>query len=390
MKIVKGSVDEIFALVWPRCLLADADSPAIAGLNGMSDTLWMHLIDEAVHHDVVVYLHYKLLQLEDIVAIPPPAKDRLRLLARQHTLTSLRRTHDIGQILSILQNSGITPTLLKGAALAHTVYPSPACRSMVDFDLWLADEEMTEAAAILGRLGYQVNHDSTRPLAFQRRYEGELMLISPLNGRTTVELHWGAFVGEWIRRTAKVDREAVVGRRYATMISGYPVHLLSPEDAFLQILLHVAIHHQMSRYALRSMLDLGLLLQHGVDITTVIKRAQEWRIERVTRYVLTVMTVLLGVPETQAFSEAFHLGASVKDDMIHRIIRHEDIIGGHRFDTSRMRYAFLALLTDRNIDAATLFARTIWPEKEWLHLRYGTPSPAVRFRHLRSAFTGNL
>lgn len=385
-------IDAVFTSVWPRCLLVDANSPTVAMLNTMNHTLWTHLIDEAMRHEVAVYLHYKLRQFEDSLIVPTCVKDRLHLLARQATLVSLRRSHELRQILSALHSSGITPTLLKGAALAHTVYPSPACRSMVDFDLWLENEEIIEAQAVFEKLGYRIKHDPTRTLAFQRHYEGELVLISPHDGRTTVELHWGAFVGEWTRRTTTVDRVAVNERRYSANINGHPVHLLAPEDAFLQIVLHAAIHHQMSRHPLRSLLDLVLLLQHGVDLVTVSRQAREWRIERVTSYIHILISLLFDTPQAQARAATLHLSTleTTRNDLLRRIIGPADILAGRRIDTSPMRYILLALLADRKIDAAKLFARMLWPESEWLYLRYGTSGPASRYRHLKSAFAGRL
>jgi hypothetical protein len=183
----------------------------VAALATLNDAPQVRLIDEAVRHDVAVYLYHHLRRLD--VSIPNQVQARLRELARQATVASLRRTHELHQILATLHDSGITPTLLKGAALAHTLYPTPACRAMVDFDLWLADEEIAAAQAQLERLGYQVQPDPTRTLAFQQRYQGELVLISPHEGRTSVELHWGAFMREWIRRTATVEQAAVAAFR---------------------------------------------------------------------------------------------------------------------------------------------------------------------------------
>lgn len=378
--------EEPFAQVWPHCLLAEAGSPPVAALTTLNDALWMQLVDEAVRHDVAVYLHHHLRRLE--VAIPNPAQERLRAIARQAAVASLRRTHELRQILSALYERNITPTLLKGAALAHTVYPTPACRTMVDFDLWLADEEMAVAQVQLEPLGYQVKLDPTRTLAFHRRYEGELVLVSPNDGRTSVELHWGAFVGEWLRRTAAVERAAVAARRTTAMIAGFPVQLLAPEDAFLQILLHAAIHHQMSHHTLRTLLELGLLLRNGADLRVIVERAHTWRIERVTCYVLTLMSTLLDTPAPHTVATL--RSASAATSVLQQLYGPADVLRSDRLDRRRTRHLFLALLVDRPPDAATLFARMLWPEAEWLQLRYGSASPAVRFQHWRTALAGKL
>ncbi len=373
----EDAAEEQFALAWPHCLLAEAGSPPVAALATLNDALWMRLIDEAMHHDVAVYLYHHLRRLD--VSIPNQAQARLGALARQAAVASLRRTHELRQILATLHDSGITPTLLKGAALAYMLYPTPASRAMVDFDLWLADEEMAAAQAQLEQLGYQVKPDPTRTLAFQQRYQGELVLISPHEGRTSVELHWGAFVGEWIRRTATVEQAAVAARRVPAMLEGYPVQLLAPEDAFLQILLHAAIHHQMSHHTLRTMVELGLLLQQGADLHTIVERSRSWQIERVTHYMLTLMSTLLDIPAPQAVA-ALQSSASIPG-LLQQLYGRADVLCGYRLDRRRTRYLFLALLADRPIDAFTLFACMLWPEAEWLRLHCGSASPVLRFQH---------
>jgi hypothetical protein len=54
---------------------------------------------------------------------------------------------ELGAALDCLRAAGITPILFKGAALAHTVYPDPACRPMGDLDLWVTAEAMPAARA---------------------------------------------------------------------------------------------------------------------------------------------------------------------------------------------------------------------------------------------------
>ena len=54
----------------------------------------------------------------------------------------------------LIAAGGHIPVLFKGAVLAYTAYPDPACRPMGDLDLWIALEAMPPAQAALESLGY--------------------------------------------------------------------------------------------------------------------------------------------------------------------------------------------------------------------------------------------
>ncbi|MFN2134484.1 MAG: nucleotidyltransferase family protein, partial [Candidatus Promineifilaceae bacterium] len=50
--------------------------------------------------------------------------------------------HNLKQINERFLEADLTAVLLKGAALAETVYDGPAQRAMADVDLWLAAQDM--------------------------------------------------------------------------------------------------------------------------------------------------------------------------------------------------------------------------------------------------------
>jgi hypothetical protein len=109
--------------------------------------------------------------------------------------------------------------VFKGAALAHIIYPDPACRPMSDLDLWLSADEMPKAQSTLEAIGYQFAAKSDRPPLLMQMSRGEVALHSQRPGTGLVELHWGVFAGEWLRRTANVDEQAVRSRVIDTTLA---------------------------------------------------------------------------------------------------------------------------------------------------------------------------
>jgi Uncharacterised nucleotidyltransferase len=73
---------------------------------------------------------------------------------------------------------------------------------------------------------------------------------------------------------------------------------LAPEDALIQLAVCTSVNHQMSLSALRSLVDITLLVRHQpIDWSLIIQRAREWRVATATWLVLSLATDLCGLPE---------------------------------------------------------------------------------------------
>ena len=67
---------------------------------------------------------------------------------------------------------------MKGAALAYTVYPNPACRGRGDLDLWIQLEQLSLATAVLQGLGYRLSSKEDRPDALVLLVGGEQQMVA--------------------------------------------------------------------------------------------------------------------------------------------------------------------------------------------------------------------
>ena len=66
----------------------------------------------------------------------------------------LVRAHEIAQVLESLAGRQVFPILLKGTALAYTVYLSPSMRPRLDTDLLIARDHVAATREVLSRRGY--------------------------------------------------------------------------------------------------------------------------------------------------------------------------------------------------------------------------------------------
>ncbi len=279
------------------------------------------------------------------------------------------------QLAAALQQAGVTAVLLKGAALALTVYPQPIWRTMADLDLWVQGEEMAAAVTAVADLGFVVREQTARPLALQQLNQGELQMHRSDWAQGMVELHWSPFLGWWLRRVANVDQTAVWARKEklkAPMLAG-AFYQMAPEDMVIHLALHTAVNHQLSMKALQALLDVALVAQAcAVSWPVVAQRAKQWRVATAVYLVLSLLQQLIGVDGVE---EALRIlrPSRLRRWLLTRIVSPQSLLDGHDVRESWQRYLLLLLLVDRPRDMLHLLWRTVWPEKLWLVARYGRP-----------------
>lgn len=297
---------------------------------------------------------------------------------------------ELTTVLQTLASSDIVPVLFKGAVLAYTVYPSPICRPMGDLDLWLDEPELGAAQATLAQFGYAQRHRSARPAAFQALNEGEIQLFGRTPGTGLVELHLGVFAGEWLRRAARVGSGEVRQRVVPVTILGQPAKTLAPEDALLQLALHLAVNHQFAYPWVRGLVDMALLARtQTVNWSLVADRARAWRVATPVWLVLSLADAIAGLNETRSVLPDLAPSA-LRRRILRLFVSPRSLLQRRNITTGPLRFLLLLAMVDRLPDALNLLVRSIWPDDTWLSARYGRAGKRVRARHLASALRGRV
>ncbi len=206
---------------------------------------------------------------------------------------ALLRKHVLLQIAEAMKGEHITTLLVKGAALALTVYPDAAARRMSDIDVLVAEADQERAVQALEKLGWLVARSETRHLSSVML--GETMMQARIGAMTfTVEVH--ASLDKVVRRPiAFADLVSRAGD--APGLAGLSVP--SREDHTLLVALHASTHEFRHTLALQ---DMELLLRSGLDKPELERRCDQFQLR-------TVMFVMLSVLR--------NLGAaSVDDDLV--------------------------------------------------------------------------
>lgn len=288
--------------------------------------------------------------------------------------------HTLTQLAAALQEVEVTVVLLKGAALALTVYPERSWRTMSDIDLWVQEGDMSAAVSVVQGAGFTVHGKEERPLSLQRLSGGEIQLYRADWAQGLVELHWSAFPGWWLQRVAIVEPRMVWQRRQA--IPGLAwFSQLAPEDMIIQIGVHLAINHQFNMKALQGLTDIALTARRrNVDWQITARRARRWRLATAVYTVLHLLDQLIGAEGVEIALRELQPGR-LRRWLIGRFVSPQSLLAGRDVRSGRARYLLLLLLVDRPRDMLYLIFRTLWPEAEWMAARYGQ-KPVSRWRHI--------
>lgn len=300
-----------------------------------------------------------------------------------YNATALYTLHGVNQqqLLEAFIAAELDCVLLKGSALALTVYGNGRLRPMSDVDIWIQPTDMARAVSIMDRAGFFIDSKTERPPQLQEMAQGELAFYRRDWRRGLVELHWSPFPGWWLHRLTQVDLTALWQRTHPLPQWGTRVRQMSPEDMVLHLAVHIAINHAFQSGVMRALMDIALTsLGRGVDWAVVAERAQEWRVGTAVYTVLYLLDQLIGVPGVEV-SLTMLRPSPLRRHLIARFVSPEWVLAGRDLRNGRARYLFLLLLVDRPRDMLYLVFRTLWPEAEWMQARYGRQKVS-HWRHI--------
>jgi hypothetical protein len=121
---------------------------------------WQETIRQAESHGLAPLLLHHLTTAD--IAVPAEPRRSLMILARIHAHQARVRQAVLHELISPLATEGVSPLVIKGAALCHTLYPDPALRPMRDIDLLLAPDQAERAQQIALAAGFD-RHGTPTP-----------------------------------------------------------------------------------------------------------------------------------------------------------------------------------------------------------------------------------
>lgn len=241
---------------------------------------WQPVLKMADSERVTPLLYHALMD----TPLPGGVMERLRSVYYASARLNILRIQHLQRTLQALSAKNIRVIVLKGAALAETVYGNAALRPMADLDLLIHPEDVSAALEAMLAWGCKRIDAETHPGAvFEETNVTGLEL--PVTEKTTVELHWGILhpphdangLGDaWFWETAQ-------------QFAGGPAGALalSPEACLIHLCAHLCLHHKGA--GLLWWNDIAeLLARSGADLNwqIVLERARGYRLLAVLGWAL--------------------------------------------------------------------------------------------------------
>ncbi len=210
----------------------------------------------------------------------------------------------LDELLPRFECAGIPVILLKGCALAATLYAPNGLRPVGDLDLLVQRQDVGRARTVLGELGYGPLAQGL-PGGIEDRYAAQQAFWRERAHPSHVEVHWHLVERSYYR--ARVPIEWFWERTVPIQLHGRTVRVLSLEALFLHLSIHFAIHHNCR--GLKWSYDLALLLANS-------GRDMDWTelLDAVDRFglVLPLRAVLETVADTWGIVPPAHVAARLR------------------------------------------------------------------------------
>ena len=162
------------------------------------------VLERAQFHGVATLIQLRLGQ-----RAPEALREPLRRGAVLAAAVELARRDELARLLAALEAAGVPALLLKGAALAHWLYPQPYARPSLDADLMVEPQLRRRASEVLLAQGYRTTRFQGGELvnaqaAYWRPLTAEVPMLLDLHWRiSTSPLFAHVLTFDWLRSRAR-------------------------------------------------------------------------------------------------------------------------------------------------------------------------------------------
>jgi len=265
------------------CARVEPDLSTIEALVKL-DPDWQEILRKTERWSLASLVHVNLRHEAVRSRVPASVAERLRHIYHRDAIRGIAQQTALGTILLKFSETGIPVIVLKGAALAALVYPSPTLRTMGDIDLLVLRHDLDSVDGFFSAMGY-----AGRP---QKKPEGQKPHGNPVYaggaGRSIViEIH------DEIRRPGsdaaaetQIPVEDFWKRAQTVRIASVETLRFSKEDLLLHLALHFGDHLAKKasfRGYVRTLCDIREICRRfggEIDWSRLVTQAQHYHIAK--------------------------------------------------------------------------------------------------------------
>jgi len=197
---------------------------------------WDYTIRTAQENGIAPLLRHLLMKGKASDRVPVRAWKELQRIYHFTGFCNALLYRDLEHLLRAFAEAGIPVIVLKGAALAATVWENIALRPMSDIDLLIPEEDSSRADRVLTRENY-VSGDLRRSRDWYSAHHHHLAPYHKADSHTIVEVHRGIVVPD---AGFTLDMQGIRDRAQAAKIGDVDTLVLCPEDLITHLCLHVS------------------------------------------------------------------------------------------------------------------------------------------------------
>lgn len=223
-----------------RSLLCDFAAGDLKRQLDHLDADWDQVFHNVCRNGLLGLTHRYMKQQKSQDYPPPEFRQRVHQAYRLDALRMALMYRNIGQVLVQLKKSGLDYLVIKGPAIAHTVYPDPTLRSFNDLDLVVRERDWAAMHQILVEMGFTPEENLPQPppklvpqaIIHQLKYWHQDMEL-------LVEVHYDDILNAGL---ASRDVEGFWQRAIQIDVQGMLVRVMSLEDQLIHLCVHLHYH----------------------------------------------------------------------------------------------------------------------------------------------------
>ncbi|MEJ2429284.1 MAG: nucleotidyltransferase family protein [Deltaproteobacteria bacterium] len=294
-----GTSDEL--LTYVQLVLQD-ESP-LAPEASLDE--WSSLLTFLRAHWIIPLLYRIIGSLPSECRPPEAMTNELRQDFLVSVVRSLHMERQLGEILEAFREQGVRALVLRGPALAFSLYPDPAMRPSGDLDLLVMPEQVIEARGILESLGYTC---LAKRFETSRDFFREECFIHQKNpgNKSPVDLHWVHWeLHPFFRGSEEVDIQDLFQRSWRVEAPTLTFETLHPVDYLIHSAIHLVMIHK-NEMRLSWIYDTALLAQHlqvPDDWERLQERSVAWRARLPLERCLKMAQVWAGLELPEGFAD---------------------------------------------------------------------------------------
>ncbi|MGI4788207.1 MAG: nucleotidyltransferase family protein [Janthinobacterium lividum] len=267
----------------------------------------------------------------------------------------------LAELLDACGAAALDLIVLKGAALAETVYPRPSLRPFGDIDVLIRLEDASRVFALLSKLGYVVEAAAWKDLVSGRGCEANFFR-STERGVVVIEVHTDLLNNALFQGLVSLDHAGLWQRSRPACLAGTGGWVLGPEDQLLHLCLHLACHYFAAPNSLEDIVQICIV--QSVDwplFLTLCRKAN---------------AVTIGY--CGLFAALTRGGASVPPFVLESLAPRshrrtlENLVTPRsgEVQSNSCRFLLVWLLLDSAHSRFGAFHRLLFPSRAWLHSHY--------------------